>query len=149
MFISSSFYYMISAYRSQKGLNTRILLSTGLKVFLVSKVVWALLWNLRSLPFLPLSPMECKFQNKTRTEPLTQQITWPLYNFPLFTPTVSELATLPNRLTWQLSDWADLTVRLLTRVSHRMHTRGHMRSPYRCMHKTPLSRCRLRHSKTL
>ena len=43
----------------------------GLTVFLESKVLCALFWNLHSLPVLPLSPLECKFQNKTCTEPLT------------------------------------------------------------------------------
>ena len=46
--------------------------STGLKVVLGSKVLHALFWNLHSLPFLPVSPLECKFQNKTGTESLTQ-----------------------------------------------------------------------------
>ena len=48
--------------------------------FLGSKVLCALFSNLHSLPFLPLSlPLKCKFQNKTRTEPSTQEIIWPLY----------------------------------------------------------------------
>ena len=37
-----------------------------------SKVPWPLFSNLRSLPFKPLSPLWCQFQNKTGTEPLTQ-----------------------------------------------------------------------------
>ena len=37
----------------------------SLKVFLGSKVLRALFRNLHSLPFLPLSPLECKFQNIT------------------------------------------------------------------------------------
>ena len=50
------------------------------KVFLGSKVLCALFWNLHSLHFLPLTPLECKFQNKTSTEPLIKEITWTLYN---------------------------------------------------------------------
>ena len=30
--------------------------------------------------FPPFSPLECRFQNKTCTEPLTQGLTWPLYS---------------------------------------------------------------------
>ena len=37
----------------------------------ISKVPCALFWNLHSLPFLPIAPLECKFQNKTCTEPFT------------------------------------------------------------------------------
>ena len=33
---------------------------TGLRIFLGAKVLCALFWNLHSLPFLPLSPLECK-----------------------------------------------------------------------------------------
>ena len=42
-------------------------------------VLCDLFWNLSNLLFLPLSPLWCKFQNKTGTEPLTQQIPRPLY----------------------------------------------------------------------
>ena len=43
---------------------------------------------MNSLPFIPLSPLDCKFQNKTRTEPLAQQKTLPLYNFHLLQSTL-------------------------------------------------------------
>ena len=52
---------------------------TKVKLLLGSKVLCALFFNLHSLPFLLLSPLWWKFQNKTRTEPLTQGFCSPLY----------------------------------------------------------------------
>ena len=40
-------------------------------IYSVFKVLCALFCILHSLPFLPLSPLLCKFQNQTATEPLT------------------------------------------------------------------------------
>ena len=45
----------------------------------VWKVQCALFLNLHSLPFLPLSPLECKFKNKTGTEPFILEYLAPLY----------------------------------------------------------------------
>ena len=53
-------------------------LCSGLKLFLGSKVL-CVFCNLCSLPLLHLSPQECRFQNQTCTEPLTPEITPPLY----------------------------------------------------------------------
>ena len=49
-----------------------VLTSRGVEVFMMSKVL--LLSNLHSLLFLPLSPLECKFQNKRGT---VHHASWP------------------------------------------------------------------------
>ena len=49
-----------------------VLKKYGVEFILGSKVLCALFRNLHTLPFLPLSPLEGKFQSKTRMEPLTQ-----------------------------------------------------------------------------
>ena len=64
--------------------------ATGVLKILGSKVWCALFKNLHSLPFLPLSPLRWKFQNKTGTERLTQGFCSPLY-----TGTFSMLCSLP------------------------------------------------------
>ena len=40
--------------------------------YIMSNVLCAMFWNLHSLPFLPISPLWCKFQNKSHTELSTQ-----------------------------------------------------------------------------
>ena len=42
-------------------LTYRVKAYTGVQVFMMSKVLCALLWYLHSLPFLPLSTLWCKF----------------------------------------------------------------------------------------
>ena len=49
---------------------------TGLNVFFQSKVLCSLFLTFHSFLCLPLSPLKCKFPNKTCTEPLTQYIAY-------------------------------------------------------------------------
>ena len=69
---SLGFFSSLSSFRVQPthhfkdwdpGWQFKSSLWTGLKVFLGSKNPWALSWILHSLPFLPLSPLECSTGN--------------------------------------------------------------------------------------
>ena len=78
----------------------------GLMVFLGSKVVCAFFWNLQSLPHLPLSPLESKFQHGT-FDPINKQL------HPCIT-VLTDPCIAPDR--WPYAWWFSPKVHLQTSV---------------------------------